>query len=106
MGGSALAEAWLRKGVGSELHCLSGPCHQTWGRSDLCLAKGPWELGADAGALLSRPQGEGLLLMLSLSASLRELGRRAEGWGDEQRTGETGGGWAVLCWRLRCRNLP
>ena len=91
MGGLALAEAWLRKGVGSELHCLSGPCRQSWRRSDLCLAKGPWELGADVGALLSRPQEEGLL-MLSLSASLQELGGRAEGWGDGQRTGGTGEG--------------
>lgn len=49
------------------------------------------------GALLSRPQGEGLLLMLSLSASLQELGRRVEGWGDRQRPGERARGlgrWA------------
>lgn len=43
------------------------------------------------GAFLSRPQGEGLFGMLSLSASLRELGRRAEGCGDGQRTGAVHG---------------
>lgn len=53
--------------------------------------KGPGSWGREVGAFLSRPQGEGLLGMLSLSASLLELGRRAEGSGDGQRTGAVRG---------------
>lgn len=59
VGGSALAEAWLKKGVGSEPHCLSGPCRQSWRRSDLCLAKGPWELGARSGCPPVQATGRG-----------------------------------------------